>query len=279
MLSKHGITPHPDTIAAKNKELGKNHDVQLLEWVKEVSCSADVRSCAQKLKEELEAVNYLPVQPSISDLSKHVLSSESKASVSEEAQGQKPITMQDISTVDLSEMNFCISTEPNDIVKSICDNIKEAGIPEKALQKTTEAINAGHLKQSDLKSAVNGILQQDPPSSFQIIGDNVDLHLNVRHMSVSNKNKSLHTFNLVAMKDIVSGHDLPDTHTRTLQEVEIHEFLPAHADVEQLKKDFMILWARLIVKQLPAFSFLKGAVIYHITHQYSKEMQATSQEV
>ena len=34
-----------------------------------------------------------------------------------------------------------------------------------------------------------------------------------------------------------------------------------------------------MVKNIPVFSFLKGVVIQHIQHQYSKEMQAVTEEV
>ena len=39
------------------------------------------------------------------------------------------------------------------------------------------------------------------------------------------------------------------------------------------------MWARVMVKTIPAFSFLKGVVIQHIQHQYSKEMQVITEEV
>lgn len=113
-----------------------------------------------------------------------------------------------------------------------------------------------------MKSAIDLLIHQEQPKGYQIIGDNVHLH-----MSEQNKNRSLHTSNLVAMRDVVSGSDLPDKHVRTLNDVEISEFLPSHNDVQQLKKDFIVLWARVIVGNLPAFSFLKGVVIQHIQHQ------------
>ena len=101
----------------------------------------------------------------------------------------------------------------------------------------------------------------------------------MRHISEQNKNRSLHTFNLVAMRDVVSGSNLPDKHIRTLDDVEISEFLPSHNDVENLKMDFIVLWARVMVKNIPAFSFFNGVVIQHIQHQYSKEIQAVTEEV
>ena len=118
------------------------------------------------------------------------------------------------------------------------------------------------INDNTLQEAIKAVSEFAASLGYQIIGDNVHLH-----MSEQNKNRSLHTFNLVAMRDVVSGSDLPDKHVRTLNDVEISEFLPSHNDVQQLKKDFIVLWARVIVGNLPAFSFVKGVVIQHIQHQ------------
>ena len=170
---------------------------------------------------------------------------------------------------------------------SVCNNLKTGGTSDNALQETIKAVSeaAASQDENDLKSAIDSVLHQEQPRGYQIIGDNVDLHINVRHMSEQNKNKSLHTFNLVAMRDVVSGNNLPDKHVKTLNDIsiislnEISEFLPGHNDVEQLKKDFIVMWARVMVKNISAFNFLKGVVIQHIQHQYSKEMQAITEEV
>ena len=190
-------------------------------------------------------------------------------------------TVQDITTVDTSALNLCFSYQPGDTVTSVRNNIKTGGISDNTLQETIKAVSEAAASQdkNDLKSAIDSVLHQEQPKGYQIIGDNVDLHINVRHMSEQNKNKSLHTFNLVAMRDVVSGSNLPNKHVTTLNDVEISEFLPCHNDVEQLKKDFIVLWARVMVKNIRAFSFLKGAVIQHIQYQYSKEMQAVTEEV
>lgn len=282
LLSKHGITPHPDTIASQSKELGKNHDSQLLEWTKLISQAAEVRLCAEKLKEELQALNYLPSQPSLENFVEHVLDTSSNEVKETESKGpMNDTTVHDITTVDTSALNLCFSYQPGDTVTSVCNNLKRGGISDNTLQEAIKAVSesAASLDKNDLKSAIDLLIHQEQPKGYQIIGDNVDLHINVRHMSEQNKNRSLHTFNLVAMRDVVSGSNLPDKHVRTLNDVEISEFLPSHNDVQQLKKDFIVLWARVMVGNLPAFSFLKGVVIQHIQHQYSKEMQAVTEEV
>lgn len=142
--------------------------------------------------------------------------------------------------------------------------LKSRGINDNTLQEAIKAVSkfAASLDKNDLKSGIDLLIHQEQPKGYQIIGDNVHLH-----MSEQNKNRSLHTSNLVAMRDVVSGSNLPDKHVITLNDVEISEFLPSHNDVQQLKKDFIVLWARVIVGNLPAFSFLKGVVIQHIQHQ------------
>ena len=122
-------------------------------------------------------------------------------------------------------------------------------------------------------------IKQTMPVGYQIIGDNLDLHINVRHMSSDNKNKSLHLFNMVAIKDEVSGSHLPDCSVTTLEDVSIADFLPSAEDVAQLKKDFIPLWSRVLVKQLKEFSTFKSAVVWHIPHEYSDIMQQPSKKV
>jgi hypothetical protein len=42
---------------------------------------------------------------------------------------------------------------------------------------------------------------------------------------------------VVAIRDVVSGNNLPDIHIRTLKDVAISEFIPSSEDVQHLKKD------------------------------------------
>ena len=114
---------------------------------------------------------------------------------------------------------------------------------------------------------------ETPAPGCQIIGDNCDLHVNVRHMTNDNKNKSFHWFNCVAMKDQVSGDHLSDVHETTLEDVPVSSFFPDNGDIQELKRDFMTLLSRVIVKHLTSFAFLRNSVIYHIPHQYSDVMK------
>ncbi len=84
---------------------------------------------------------------------------------------------------------------------------------------------------------------------------------------------------MVAIKDVVSGNHLPDVHVRKLDQVNISEFIPSNEDVQQLKKDMIPLWSRVLVNHVAAFKFLQAVVVYHIPHEYSKSMEELSEEV
>ena len=114
---------------------------------------------------------------------------------------------------------------------------------------------------------------------YQIVGDNCDLHVNVRHMTNDSKNNSFHWFNCVAFKDQISGNHLPGIHEVTLEDDPVISFFPSNEDTLELKRYFMIPWSRCIVKTLPPFGFLKKSFIYHIPHQYSDVMKLPVPEV
>ena len=130
-----------------------------------------------------------------------------------------------------------------------------------------------------LEQMVNPPQSLETPAGYQIIGDNCDLHVNVRHMTNDNKNKSFLWFNFVAFKGQVSGDHLSGVHETTLEDVPVSSFFPDNGDIQELKRDFMTLWSRVIVNHLTAFTVLRNSVIYHIPHQYSDVMKHPVPEV
>ena len=74
-------------------------------------------------------------------------------------------------------------------MKRVCDNLKTGEISNNTLHETIKAVSepATSLKKNDLKSAIGSVFHQEQPMGYQIIGDNVDLH-----MSEHNKKESQH---------------------------------------------------------------------------------------
>lgn len=86
-------------------------------------------------------------------------------------------------------------------------------------------------------------------------------------------------FNIVAIKDDVSGESLPDHSTITVEEIKVADFLPSARDIDLLKRDFIPIWTRVLVTQLEKFSLFRPVVVWHIPHEYSTVMQQPSKVV
>ena len=52
MLCEMGLSCHPTTVSSKLKELGKDHDIQLLEWKERYEFHDEVQRCNDMLKLE-----------------------------------------------------------------------------------------------------------------------------------------------------------------------------------------------------------------------------------
>ena len=102
-------------------------------------------------------------------------------------------------------------------------------------------------------------LQDNMPHRYQIIGDNLYMQINVKHMSSDKKNKSIHMFNMITIADEVSGNQLPNYHITTLQNANVADFLPSCDDIAKLKNDFLPLWTRVVVNQLKEFGVFKSS--------------------
>lgn len=71
MLCKMGLSCHPKTVASKSKELGKAHDQELLNCRKTLQCNDEIKRGAEMLKDEMNALSYLPELPSAAEFQAH----------------------------------------------------------------------------------------------------------------------------------------------------------------------------------------------------------------
>ena len=277
-MKAHGITVHPTQLTAKAKEMGRDHDKTLLQWKNTIEQHKDTVQCLEIVKQCLQSLEYLPELPQIGQVCSYLMTN-----------GLSDCSLIDTSgvcggayTIDVSTINLACLYNPTNVIQSIGNTLLEKQISSKIVKDTCTFVAKSTEPGDDALNAINKsieVAKQSAPKGFQIIGDNLDLHINVRHMDDTNKNKFLHTFNLVAMEDVVTGENLPDVTEKTLDVVQVHEFLPSLDDVEKLKKDLIPLWARVMVKKLTAFHFFKSVVVYHIPHEYSEAMKIPSNQV
>ena len=116
--------------------------------------------------------------------------------------------------------------------------------------------------------------------SCRIVGGNWDLEVKARYQTKSQTNKSLHYFHAYAVKDRVVANGMDNKEPqKSIDEIEMREFLPTPEVQEAIASDLTSIIPRVILKYLKPYSKFKGASIYHIPHQYSREMQEKSEVV
>ena len=83
--------------------------------------------------------------------------------------------------------------------------------------------------------------------TYQIIGDNVDLHQRASYQTMDLRDSDHHWFHLYAVKDRVTGIGLPnDSPMRDISQLPLHTFLPSVKDCNFLRNEFGI--ARVITR-------------------------------
>lgn len=150
---------------------------------------------------------------------------------------------------------------------------------ETLIKKTTQT----ELVSNTSMETLSMLMQQsdsERPLGYQIIGDNVDLMIKVRHQASDKPNKSIHWFHLNAVKDRVSGAGLSEKGSiKLVDQVENWEILPSYQDNEGLLHDFIPLFARVICDRIPALKSFKDVVVRHIPHKYSNVTKQKSEQV
>ncbi len=188
LLFKHSITPHPDSIALKSKELASRHDFKVKEWMNEICRNYEIQQCATELKKEVTSLLYLPSIPSLQDFEESIQKLESiSIQTPREHNSQSGGKVNNylsttLSTLDTSALNLSSEYKPSCVAHQVCKKLKEKGISESTIKDTVMKLQTCNTE-SVLDAANFAIdkLTSEAPKGYQIIGDNLDLHLNVRH--------------------------------------------------------------------------------------------------
>lgn len=118
------------------------------------------------------------------------------------------------------------------------------------------------------------------PNGYQIIGDNGDLMIKVRHQASEGPNKGIHWFHLNAVKVQVNASGYSDNGPlRKAQEVENWEVLPSSKDTQDILHDFIPIVACVSVDRILAFKHFKDVLVQHLPHHYSDVMKEKSEQV
>lgn len=119
---------------------------------------------------------------------------------------------------------------------------------------------------------------------YKLVGDNFDKNVKARYIRhSSHQNRSLHFFHVCAIEDRIDFSHIPNQHPHgclNSPRKRALALLPSTKDDNSLRKNFAILLSRLLYSNMKFFRFtFDGAVNWHITHTYSKEMASKSKIV
>lgn len=116
------------------------------------------------------------------------------------------------------------------------------------VKEWSEEVAAAHsqeLKLIESRSTsvvIDTFQKQRKDRSYQLVMDNVDIVISARHTSKAKHGSDLHMVQMMAVKNRVSGHHLPNNKpTSSLKYIDVTEFLPTVEDDKLLKQDWVVL--------------------------------------
>ena len=120
-----------------------------------------------------------------------------------------------------------------------------------------------------------------PIITNKLVGDNLDKNIKARDVRADYQGRSLHFFQMYAVKDRVDLSDLPDNGIKypDISTISMKDVLPTSADQNALYTNFSKLIARVLIKRMPFFKKFGKGVACHIKHEKYVEMSQKSEVV
>lgn len=138
-----------------------------------------------------------------------------------------------------------------------------------------ESESEEEVELDDQEIASNG-----PPVDYGFNGDNLDWLRRPSIYSTDHDTESVHWFNLLCYENRVANWDLTDDQPiRPILDLPNSTFLPSYEEHAKLRKDYITLVLRTLVKYCKYFKQFAKLVPDHIPHQFSKEMKQQSKVV
>ena len=111
---------------------------------------------------------------------------------------------------------------------------------------------------------------------FQLVGDSVDVRVNVRQMRIGHQNQDLHHFNFLAIKNRVQIHHLPnDRQVCPTSDFEPGMVLPSSADNAALKNNWIIITGGIIAEHCPELAWFKDNLPEATLHAHTNDTHGT----
>lgn len=253
-LNKMGVTCSPSATRSKLEEMGKDHDKQVLDWKSQIEKSHQYLKVIDVMHRVWPTILHAPWQSDIT---------------------AEPIS--DFQTLDFESVFFAGRQQSREAVLKQAVQL-ELQIPDSVVMSVIEKIKELHERHMDhdrLFKAVQKELCCFP--EYQLVVDNIDFEKRAKHMGIEKQNESIHWMSGYAVQLEQPGHHLPDIAPQNcLLKKPNSDFVPSDNDIALLKKEFVILWMRVITRRIPCLTNLQRHAVWHIKHQYSESMENPS---
>ena len=106
---------------------------------------------------------------------------------------------------------------------------------------------------------------------YLLNGDNVDLRIKPRQLTMTDGTKDLHYYQLIAIQNRITDFSLPNSHpSANIKAVPLTTFLPSVEDNQMLRSEWATLVGQVVAKNIPSLNWMGSFVPEHIHHKYMK---------
>lgn len=114
--------------------------------------------------------------------------------------------------------------------------------------------------------------------TFKFIGDNVDKKRGVRDARSDHSGQMIHMYSTLVARSRLPDLDLCRTgQVADLSNIPWKSFLPSSDDIGHVKRNLVVLVARLLTQYIKDLSPLSRSVPQHIPHKYTEQMSRRSE--
>ena len=284
---KWGITVSHSSIIRKTDELGKDFNFKIVKWKDELehhrkmenSLLAIEKCLLSKLNDEAEG-NTVESQKEIENTLEADITATTECCTAEaitlptlQLDGAQKEEFRDVKEMEVLKVR----------VKKAMGSVFNETIYEEAVNFLQSCVNCPLVSEKmhlqTLKSYITNWKNISGPLTYQIIGDNVDMMIKIKHQASTKPNKSIHWFHLLGVKNRAIAYDLADDKPiGAVSDLQSGDILPSTKDNQDLLHDFVPLFARVVVDKVPSFKIFKDVVVRHIEHRYSDAMKQQSEQ-
>ena len=122
--------------------------------------------------------------------------------------------------------------------------------------------------------------QETMHPGYSFTGDNVDIRVTPRQMTIKNQTSDIHLFQYVAFKNRVSGNHLSnEIPTVACKDIPLTSFLPSVSEQQLLVDELTVLVGHKWASYIPSLKWFDDILPKHIQHNYMNQTKTKTEKV